>query len=167
MLSLHRLSPERYPFLLQSTAANIGIGRYDILFASPGEELILKSLGDSDAGGGFLDKLDQCWRAEMAPSRDDRLPFSGGWFIYLGYELAGEIEPGLDLANDPLLPVAFAVRCRAAIVRDTMTGECSLVYEQGEDFDDANIMADISRIDGMFQRDADAALQDPEIVEDP
>lgn len=46
------------------------------------------------------------------------MPFLGGWFVYLGYELAAEIEPKLSLAPDPILPRAFAVRCPAALIRD-------------------------------------------------
>lgn len=154
LLALHRYAPERYPFLLQSTAANTGIGRYDILFASPGDELILDKLGDLDQGGGFLRSLDRRWQKETHGRGDDLLPFSGGWFLYLGYELAGEIEPALDLVNDAVLPTAFAVRCTAAIIRDTMTGECSLVCERDHAIDTYDILQDIK---GCVESPYDAA----------
>ena len=131
LLRLHRHAPTRYPFLLQSTAANFDLGRFDILFAQPGESIALSSLGDLSEGRGFLARLDDHWRQEFHPSALPTLPFSGGWFVYLGYELAGEIEPTLDLGRDPWLPVAFAVRCPAAIVRDAMTGVAWLVEERG------------------------------------
>ena len=144
LLSLHRFAPDRYPFLLQSTAANIELGRYDILFACPGDSLVLQRTGDLAAAGGFLGALDDCWRREFHASALPALPYSGGWFLYLGYELAAEIEPKLSLGRDALLPVAFAVRCPAAIVRDAMTGTSWLVEEHGTHAG-ARVRADIER----------------------
>ncbi len=106
---------DRYPFLLQSTANESALGRYDILLAFPGEHLT------ADRGGashGFLESLDAWWRTERAECCDSTLPFHGGWFVYLGYELAAEIEPTLTLPPDTVLPRAFAVRCPAALIRD-------------------------------------------------
>lgn len=144
LLALHRYAPDRYPFLLQSTAVNFELGRFDILFAYPGEAIVLETVGDLDGRGGFLGILDDRWRREFHATALPALPFSGGWFLFLGYELAGEIEPGLELGKDPLLPVAFAVRCPAAIVRDAMTGQSRLVLEN--DSQDADtIRSDIER----------------------
>ena len=49
----------------------------------------------------------------------ETLPFHSGWFVYLGYELAGEIENRLRLpvAADQM-PVALASRCPAALIHD-------------------------------------------------
>ena len=68
----------------------------------------------------FLDALDQAWRAERVERRDDEVPFHGGWLLYLGYELAAEIEPTLCLPapREAALPTALALRCPAAIVVD-------------------------------------------------
>jgi len=58
-------------------------------------------------------------------------PFSGGWFLYLGYELAAEIEPVVDFptANDGF-PVAFASRCPAVVYsRPDQPGLLQLVAE--------------------------------------
>ena len=130
---LHREYPTRYPFLLQSTARAGELGRYDILFASPGDSLALHSdgclAGYRQGPGDFLTTLDAWWTEESATTRDNELPFAGGWFLYLGYELAGSIEPALELADDPQLPVAFAVRCHAALVLDHETGDCRFVSE--------------------------------------
>lgn len=127
LVTLHARLPERYPFLLESAATGTPRSRFDILFAFPGESLIL------DAGGGllrggeavadhdFLAALDRWWAgcaaAPAVPGADS--PFTGGWFIYLGYELAGQVEPvvGMGEAEYPW-PVAAAVRIPAAIVRD-------------------------------------------------
>ena len=121
---LHREFPARYPFLLQSTTRDGALGRYDILLALPGETLVASD------DYRFLDELDVRWQREHRSKADSLLPFHGGWFLYLGYELAGEIEPALRLAKDPLLPRAFAVRCRAALVFDHETGSCFFVTEE-------------------------------------
>ncbi len=109
----------------------MALGRFDILFACPGETMALQKIGDLASSGGFLGALDERWRREFHATSLPALPFSGGWFLYLGYELAAEIEPTLDLDHDALLPAAFAVRCTAAIVRDAMTGTSWLVEEHG------------------------------------
>jgi anthranilate synthase component 1 len=102
LLGLHRLLPQRYPFLLQSTSARPPLGRYDILFACPGEALVLGGDGQlcgrhEHAAQGFLAALDDWWQCDKRSGRVPQLPFHGGWFLYLGYELAAEIEPVLDL----------------------------------------------------------------------
>ncbi len=44
------------------------------------------------------------------------MPFNGGWFVYLGYELAAEIEPVVNFpAANNGFPVAFASRCRGVV----------------------------------------------------
>ena len=134
---LHCENPVRYPFLLQSTTRGGALSRFDILFAFPGETLELSTsgelVGQKPAGDlNFLDALDQWWRAERVTSGDDGLPFLGGWFLYLGYELAGEIEPAIKLQRDQVLPTAFAVRCPAALVFDHERSTCYLVRESSE-----------------------------------
>jgi len=131
---LNQLHPERYPFLLQSTASSGDLGRYDILFAFPGESLFLdgnSELAGWDVGGHdtFLGALDAWWADERTESVERSIPFHGGWFLYLGYELAAEIETSLRLSADPLLPVAFAVRCPTAIIYDHESQSASVVSE--------------------------------------
>jgi anthranilate synthase component 1 len=120
---LHRVNPSRYPFLLQSTATGGPLGRYDILFAFPGDSLVAGN------GAAFLDELDARWQEERTGAPGSTLPFTGGWFLYLGYELAAEIEPALGLDEDPLLPSAFAVRCPVALVYDHETASCHFISE--------------------------------------
>ncbi|HKK04930.1 MAG TPA: aminodeoxychorismate synthase component I [Gammaproteobacteria bacterium] len=146
LLAIHRRDPDYYPFLLESVARGGPQARYDILFAAPGAHLILDEQGGlTGAGSGqgdadFLDALDRWLEAESASSPghgdrplNDAVPFRGGWFIYLGYELAGQLEPRLRLpgraAADPALPVACAVRVPAAIICDHAAGETLLVAE--------------------------------------
>ena len=137
---LHREYPTRYPFLLQSTAPGGSLGRFDILFASPGDALVA---GDT---AGFLDALDECWQAARIGQQQESLPFLGGWFLYLGYELAGEIETGLRLTKDPVLPAAFAVRCPAGLIYDHETSTCNLVSETPDSVDREQLLADIGAL---------------------
>lgn len=148
---LHREHPSRYPFLLQSTAAGSALGRFDILFAFPGEMLELVRAGQlrgygAAPGLSFLDALDNWWSAERVPANGSRLPFLGGWFLYLGYELAGEIEPALSLEQDTVLPTAFAVRCPTALVFDHAQSACFLVCESPECSDRALLQNDIGAL---------------------
>jgi anthranilate synthase component 1 len=148
---LNQSFPLRYPFLLQSTARGGELGRFDILFAFPGESLALN--GDELSGQcaesrtGFLEALDSWWKEEQAPVPATHLPFHGGWFLYLGYELAAEVEPSLKLHDDPLLPTAFAVRCPAAIIFDHQTGDCFFVCEQDADDLKAELIEDTGRLE--------------------
>lgn len=129
LLALHRLDPARYPHLLESVAHGTPQGRYDILFAFPGECRHIARAGE----GNFLHALDAWWRQERnAAPHDVSLPFRGGWFLYLGYELAAEVEPCLRLGPAPHnLPAAFAMRIPAAVIRDHHTGWTWLVAEDG------------------------------------
>lgn len=126
LVSLHRRHPRRYPHLLESAALGPH-GRFDILFAFPGETLALHNLADRD----FLDALDAAWRASRIAGNGLRpLPFDGGWFVYLGYELAAQVEPKLHLgAGSSDLPLAFATRFRQAIVLDRPAGLAWIVSE--------------------------------------
>jgi len=157
LLELHRLSPQRYPFLLQSTVARPPLGRYDILFAFPGESLELAGNGQlrgahSNTAPGFLAALDELWRKERRAGPVPQLPFHGGWFVYLGYQLAAEIEPVLKLPADDVLPAAFAVRCPAAIVHDHVDRQTWLVAEAGAAIDRDLVMDDILRAAGKSRK---------------
>jgi len=142
LLDLHAACPWRYPHLLQSCSHGPQ-GRYDILFAFPGETLRL----DSPAGDDFLAALDAWWQKERPPGPPDTdLPFSGGWFLYLGYELAAQIEPRLQLPlPDGALPTALATRFPAAVIHDSETNTRYIVAERQELI--PLIEADIARLD--------------------
>nr|VFK33634.1 MAG: anthranilate synthase component 1 [Candidatus Kentron sp. MB]VFK76338.1 MAG: anthranilate synthase component 1 [Candidatus Kentron sp. MB] len=161
LLSLHAAQPARYPFLLESASRDIGQNnernRYDILFAFPEEMLVLTSSGHLTMDGhpiqegDFLHRLDHWlkenrWFGEeqrnviSSPSLPFQIPFQGGWFLYLGYELAGQVEPVLQprLAGNAALnaasieagfPIAFASRIPAAIIRDKRAHRTILVAE--------------------------------------
>lgn len=127
--------------MLQSTTPGGNLGRYDILFAFPGDAIVA---GDNKR---FLDALDAHWQTERIAETPGDLPFKGGWFLYLGYELAGEIEAGLTLVPDTILPKAFAVRCPTALIYDHEDSTCHLVCESPECVDRELLLADIATID--------------------
>ena len=133
-LALHLADPQTYPFLLQSTADGTAQGRYDILFAAPGERVVLHADGQLNGAAAdtsaFLDALDRQWTNAAAVPLSGP-PFSGGWFLLLGYELAGEVEPSLQLPQPGGLPVAVAVRVPVAMVRDRQTGSAWITAEAG------------------------------------
>ena len=148
---LNQQFPDRYPYLLQSTAHDGGLGRFDILFAYPGESLVLEQLCElagphAENQTQFLSALDSWWAEERVVARESDLPFLGGWFLYLGYELAAEIEPSLQLHDDSQLPTAFAVRCPAAIIYDHTHQECSLVFEDESAINAAQIRRDVAQL---------------------
>ena len=148
---LNQSYPDRYPFLLQSTAQGGSLGRYDILFAYPGESLVLDKIGQlsgrfAEGESEFLTALDRWWSSEQSVATDEDVPFTGGWFLYLGYELAAEVEPRLKLHDDPVLPVAFAVRCPVAIIYDHENGRSQLIRESGDENIETQLLSDISAL---------------------
>jgi anthranilate synthase component 1 len=89
--------------------------------------------GPYSGASGFLAALEQWWRALRTAETASTLPFIGGWLLYLGYELAAEIEPHLRLprSSDPI--IALAIRAPAAWVRDRATGRAWLICEPGQE----------------------------------
>ena len=138
--------PDTYPGLLESSAPTakpgssdprVG-GPYDILPMSCGECLTLgadgRLSGPHAAGAdGFLSALEAWWQALRCSSRSVSLPFSGGWLLYLGYELSAEIEPSLNLPQSPDSVIALAIRTPAAWIRDRATQRTWLVAEPGSE----------------------------------
>lgn len=129
LLDLHCGNPQRYPHLLESVTAPGPQARFDILFAFPGECLELNAAGELSGPRGtnvhenFLTAFDRCWRryaVARSQANPEGLPFYGGWFVYLSYELAAQIEPSVCLppAAQSSLPIACAQRFSAAVVRD-------------------------------------------------
>lgn len=128
LLALVQKHPARYPYLLESTAQSLSktasISRYDILMALPQQqlrktwqgELLLDNKVLSETS--FLQTLNTLHQP-LVSTQPFSLPFTGGWFLYLGYELASEIEPKLTLAKpEQKLPIALATRIPAAIIYD-------------------------------------------------
>jgi anthranilate synthase component 1 len=142
--------PGTYPGLLESG----GGGRFDILPISSGECLRLardRRLSGPHAAGaeGFLGALDAWWASLRTPASTGTagtarstgaprtaatpppLPFTGGWLLYLGYELAVEVEPRLELPPSPDPVIALAIRTPAAWILDRASGQAWLIAEPG------------------------------------
>jgi anthranilate synthase component 1 len=137
--------PDRYPVLLDS-AADGPLSRASVLVASPTGALWLDAQGQLRTEGaipgdvvvpgeGFLRALDRwvsrCAQATAEPATTD-LPFRGGWAVFLGYELAAEIEPRLAL---PLPPAAlgwqaFALRVPCALAHDRLSDKVFAIAEE-------------------------------------
>ncbi len=143
LLDFHSANPELYPYLLQSAVQ----GRYDLLLAYPGEALVLHADGHltgpyaDQAGGDFLLALDHWWRDLRLPKSSAHAPiFRGGWFLFLGYELAQQIEPILKLAMQAEIPVATAIRVPAAFIRD----HASHTFQRVVEVEKAELLANMN-----------------------
>jgi anthranilate synthase component 1 len=168
LLTLAARDAARYPMLLDS-AAEGSLSRVSLLAALPRGRLWLDSSGQlhtegalpAMGEGGFLAGLDALWRRESrAADGHANLPFRGGWFVYLGYELAREIEPSLEpfwpskSREDPR-PVAYAMRVPAALMLDEL-GQGLLVCEES--------VTEAER--AQIREDARRALLQPAVADD-
>ncbi len=119
LLALHAARRADFPFLLQSS----GQTGHDILFALP-QETRLYHDGDAARFAADLAAL------PLAPAeRPAGLPFIGGWFVYLGYELLHQFEPSVAAPLPDAFPLAALARMPAAVVVDRTTGGATLVAE--------------------------------------
>jgi anthranilate synthase component 1 len=124
--------------LLASAVTGTPQSRFDILFVGGEASLTLAADGvvRDEAGrvveATFLDALDTAWASRHRPRVEDGLPFHGGWFVYLAYELVGQIEPSLRLPTTKgAAPVAFALRTPAAAIVDHVERRTILIAEEG------------------------------------
>lgn len=129
---LARRFPQRYPHLLESALIGQAPARFTILFAFPGVTL------DASADDNLLSALEH--DLSLAPADPGvepayrHLPFLGGWFFYLGYEWAWQLEPALGACHaDPWLPAARVTRFPAAVIVDHHDDQTFLVSEDGDD----------------------------------
>jgi anthranilate synthase component 1 len=165
--------------LLLESVATGALGTMSVLLAAPRAALVLHRDGRLQAqgftahGATFLEALDEWWRAEAATATSAAhadatgpLRFAGAWALYLGYELAGEIEPRLQLPQTPLPWTAFAVRTCAALVYDFTSGRAFAVAEP--DAADAleELLADVAAERGATPN-LELALQGAAREEDP
>lgn len=173
LLDLHRLAPERYPVLLESSASGTPQGRWDLLLAVNGESLRLEADGvvrdatGASLGNDFFAALDLVWRSAsdaVGARGPATLPFAGGWALLLDYELAAQVEPVLSLPRDGVRPTAVAVRCPAAVLRDRLNGACSAVCEAGAQAWLDRIAEDAHRVEALAPAASWAA---PRVVDEP
>ncbi|MGD9599885.1 MAG: chorismate-binding protein [Steroidobacteraceae bacterium] len=96
--------------------------------------------------GGFFGALDAWWRDARARGPATQ-GLAGGWVVYLGYELACEIEPSLRLPPGRLPWRALALRVAGALVHDHAAGTVDLEVAPGDE----------ARLDGI-EREVAASL---------
>ncbi len=168
---LHRLAPLRYPHFVQSSASGGDDARYDIVFAFPEDSVVLHPNGQVKAGqqsvaDAFLTSLDRVWSSEpLHTVSGPDFPFTGGWFVYLGYELAGEIEPTLDLLPSHNLPVAFATRVPVTGLVDRKKQTAFVVAEPGREPEAKQMLADIGACGDLSPAQLDGVIS--YLEEDP
>lgn len=151
LFALHSAFPERYPALLESVARS-DLGRFDVLFAHP-----LYRVTKSDAGvvassdgapcvaASILETLDRRFHREQLGGIEAALPFTGGWLVMLGYEVAGEIEPSLALPAPCTGELqAVAMRIPAAMVYDHVAQRLHLLAETEHEHLLASLAADVA-----------------------
>ncbi len=134
--------PDRYPALLESgprqqvRAAQgqriVDDARFDVVPFATGDALLAAS---GRGSGDFLQRLACEFRGERflerAPCESPQLPFRGGWLLFLGYELARQIEPKLVLPPSDEPYEALALRCPAGWIGDRRAQRGWLVCEPG------------------------------------
>ncbi|HLS04870.1 MAG TPA: chorismate-binding protein [Wenzhouxiangella sp.] len=140
LLAVHRHQPGRWPFLLESSAGSPQQARWSLLLRVDNQQpsVLPAASSDEDCRRFFaaLDSFPPCFGHKAA--RAD-LPFQGGWFLYLGYELAAAFSPGLNLPPaDDGLPLAYAQRCRSALLHDRLNGRFWLVAENAPLLEEAH-----------------------------
>ena len=102
LLNLVEMNPNKYPYFLESSSRGNILNRYSIVFYKP-EVLLVKN----SANIHFLNEFDKLWDKNKVEQDEmiyqgNQIPFYGGWFVYLGYEIAKEIEKKL-LYQRPLI----------------------------------------------------------------
>ncbi|NOQ69744.1 MAG: aminodeoxychorismate synthase component I [Gammaproteobacteria bacterium] len=141
----NQYNPQRYPYLLLSSAARQNNTQYDILLSCPQYLLTLnanKTLSyknlvcaneDTTLSSSFFNTLENLYQKDKneAPANEGDLPFSGGWFVYLAYEMAEQIEPCLSMPSLPdEQPLAIAARCPAGVIYDKKNNQLFAVAEE-------------------------------------
>ena len=128
--------------MLLDSAAVGPLSRTSVLLAEPRAALWLDAEGrlgcDGVAiqGNTFFAALENWWLAERVPASEGAgLPFSGGWAIFLTYEMAQEVEPHLVLPRSTLPWRAFALRTPCALIHDLATQKVVAVAEAPEALD--------------------------------
>ena len=156
--------PARYPMLLDS-AADGPLSRMSVLVAEPRAALWLDAegrlggQGTAIQGNSFFTALESWWLAEREETDEldtpAELPFAGGWAIFLGYEMAQEVEPRLSLPRASLPWRAFALRAPCALIHDRARHRVIAVAEAGSADSLDRLEADARRA----ARESDAADQ--------
>ena len=150
--TLAATEPALCPVLLDS-AAQGPLARFSMLAFEPRRSLARDSRGRLTAqgmelvDGGFLDNLEAWYRRESharAPGIPS-LPFMGGWFVYLGYEMAAEVEANLHLPPAHVPCSAVALRVVHLAVHDAVSNVVYAISADGDVAAHARLVAQLNR----------------------
>jgi anthranilate synthase component 1 len=167
-----------YPVLLDSAALG-PLARFGALCAAPSAALwrdasgALGATGCSIGNGGFLDNLDVWLRSAAAPvqhgsqNEAKSLPFTGGWIVYLGYEIAAEVERSLRMPRAPAPLSAFALRVEHLIVHDLARDAVFAISENGDAKAHARLIADLQAATAHPEGLGDDPVPVTRIAEEP
>jgi anthranilate synthase component 1 len=168
-------NPERYPVLLES-AARGELARFSVLCAAPSAALWIDAAGEVGAfgvtprPGGFLANLEHWTRAAPKPPPPSgalaHVPFRGGWIVYLGYEIAGEIERHLELPAERAPLRAFALRVENLVVHDLATRQVFALTENGDQAAHAAFIAELNGWDRRLPGDDGAPVRISNLAEE-
>ncbi|OBU88245.1 aminodeoxychorismate synthase component I [Chromobacterium subtsugae] len=123
LLALHAADREHFPYLMQSS----GDSGWDLLLMQSERRVFMAGEGQA-----FLDAL-RAFRPQPV-SNPHELPFVGGWFVYLAYDLLSEFEPHVPAALPDSFPLAVWARTPAAVLVDRAKNEAWLVGESADDW---------------------------------
>jgi anthranilate synthase component 1 len=125
LAALRAAWPKQFPLLLQS-AADSG---WDMLFWSEAQ-LNTWPLAEAQAFWQAFAAAEGSLLPVALSDAEQRLPFRGGWFFYLGYELLHSLEPTVAIAaHQDDFPVAALGRAPAAVLVERNTQQAWLVAE--------------------------------------
>ncbi|MFT6806523.1 MAG: anthranilate synthase component 1 [Glaciecola sp.] len=137
LLAVHALKPDSYPYLLASNSSGGENARYSILLSHP-QSIVSQWAGDEDCLSSIVVDI-------ANPKQHSDLPFCGGWFVFLSYEYAQSIEPGVEFFSEKSsLPIAFKARVPAAIIVDHDQVKAYIVVEDGSESLINTMLADIA-----------------------
>jgi anthranilate synthase component I len=170
---LAQAAAAQFPVFLDS-AAEGPLARYSVLAFEPRAGLFrdahgtLSARGIEIAPGGFIDNLDLWLRREGIALADAKpLPFLGGWFVYLGYEMAAEVEPVLRLPAADAPYSAFALRVEHLAVYDHAARTLFAIAEDGDAAKHARL---ISHLEAAARELAPESSENPRVdrwIEEP
>ena len=149
LLKLYKLDKRKYPFFLESSSRGNKQNRFSIIFYKP--KVIIEKI---DEKNNFLKDFDYVWKKEKVTQEEikinnKKIPFCGGWFVYLGYEMANEIERKLNIPKSPYsLPTAFAARVSAPVIYDHIDNEIIITSEDSKNSEEifSDIENDLNKI---------------------
>ncbi len=151
--SLAADSAARYPVFFDSAASG-PLAKYSMLASEPTATLFRDADGKLSANqreivaGGFLDNLEAWYRDEASAAAltgHPKLPFLGGWFVYLGYEVAAEIEPRVHMPRADAPYSAFALRVENFAVHDIAADRVYAVSQHGDAAAHAQLIRDLEQ----------------------